>query len=114
MNKNNAKAMKSLVKVSHWKEGQAREVLECWEQSGLNLRQFSLEFGIGYKRLQYWKKRIMVSGDPVEFVEVIPVESKQPSRDDGMEIILSNHRRIRVSPAFDDWAVKRLIHIVED
>jgi len=114
MSAKTSKVIKSLVKVSHWKERQAREVLECWEQSGLNLKQFSREFGIGYRRLQYWKKRIMVSGDPVEFVEVIPVESRQPQRDDDMEIILANHRRIRVSPEFDDWAVKRLIHIVED
>lgn len=112
MNKNNAKAMKSLVKVSHWKEHQAREVLDCWEQSGLNLRQFSREFGIGYKRLQYWKKRITLSSDTVEFVEVIPMTIGQPHPDDTMEIIFPNHRAIRVSPGFDESATRRLIGIV--
>jgi hypothetical protein len=113
MSKSKAKSVKSLIKVSHWREHQAREVLDCWEQSGLNMRQFSREFGIGYKRLQYWRKRIQVSNSPVEFIEVIPTPSQSLHSDDSMEIIFSNHRAIRVSPGFNESAIRRLIGIVE-
>jgi hypothetical protein len=115
MSNRNSKEIQSLVKVNHWREYQARRVLDFWEQSGLNLKQFCREFGIGYKRLQYWKKRVMISAsDVVEFVEVVPIESRYPHRDDSMEIVLSNHRSIRVTPGFEESAIRRLIGIVED
>ena len=113
MSDSKTKAMKSLVKVNHWKEHQARKVLDCWEESGLNLKQFSREFGLGYKRLQYWKKRIQVSDSTVDFIEVIPMTSQSLHSDDSMEIIFPNHRTIRVNPGFDESATRRLIRIVE-
>lgn len=114
MSNNDTKEIKSLVKMNHWREYQARRVLDCWEQSGLNLLQFSRKFGIGYRRLQYWKKRIKVSIDTVDFIEVMPVQSRESHDADSMEIILPNHRRIRITPGFDEPAIRRLIRIVED
>ena len=114
LNNIETKEIRSLVAVKHWREYQASRVLECWEQSGLSLKQFCREFGIGYKRLQYWKKRVTVSTDSLEFIEVIPMQSDPTNSNDSMEINFSNHRSIRITPGFDDSALKRLIRIIED
>lgn len=105
--------IRNLARIPQWREWQARVVFDLFEASGLNLRQFCMESGIGYRRMLYWRGKLNQIPKDLGFIEISPNRDISGFRDSRMEIVLRNQRVIRVDSEFDESALDRLIGIVE-
>jgi hypothetical protein len=109
----NKKEIKALVEMRHWRESQARRMLDLWKQSDNSLLRFCKLHGIGYKRVLRWRRILEKRMPAVEFVEMHPFERAELS-DNLMEICLTNGRSVKVRPGFNSRALREVIDIAED
>jgi hypothetical protein len=64
------------ARAKHWTEGEAREVLREWRESGLSAVKFAAQRGFSTARLWYWEERLrQVPAGDVNFVSV-PLSSQ--------------------------------------
>jgi transposase len=103
--------LRALAKDRYWGEAEARAALEAFTASGLTRAAFQRETQISIQRLKWWTRRI--AGDeaePAEKIEFVPVElaAAAPAGDATMEVLVGQYR-VRVGPAFDAVALRRLL-----
>jgi hypothetical protein len=83
--------------------GKQAEVRQCWrermaaqEASGLSVRAYCNEHGIGEHSFYSWRQRLRRESQPVSFALV---ESKQEAKPDGAgvaEVVLTGGERLRI------------------
>jgi len=99
-----------------WSEREARQRLEAWRSSGLNLMAWCRREGLSYERLRYWRGRIghrRVRGRS-QAPALLPVELVGPSETAfPFELELPRGLRLRVAPSFDPASLSQLLHVVE-
>jgi transposase-like protein len=93
------------------------QIIDRQQASGMTVARYCRERGITECSFYNWKKKLRV-GSPSRprhlptpaFVEVTP---SNPAKTDGIEILLCDSRRLRVSPGFDRQLLLDLIHTME-
>ena len=89
------------------------------DQSGLSGHEFAAEHGLKPQRLYRWRRRLdRAVGAPRTFEEVRVARAAVVVDDDRtvdprFEIELRSGRVVRVSPSFDETALRRLLAIVD-
>jgi hypothetical protein len=106
--------LKRIAAKKRWNEGDARAVMEAWQEGGLSLAEFCRRNGIGPWRLGQWKKRLgHGSGEaPPRFVPVRLVHNgvdASPSMGIWVEIVLPDGVRIRAGDGFDAGKLAELV-----
>ena len=111
-----------LLTRRRWKPVEAQEVLAAVDRSGLLLDEYASTYGVEEQRLVRWRRRLAADALPlVRFREVTPsappatsVRAEIPSEAcPRYEIALPAGRAIRITGAFDDGAVRRLVEILD-
>ncbi len=91
-----------------WNLEIASEILNQWRRSGMSMKSFSQENGIGYHRLISWRKKLKQKGSR-DFVQISVGGSSGLS----IEIVLTNGRIIRCVPGIDPVYIKTIIDLIE-
>jgi transposase-like protein len=94
-----------------------RQIIESQQTSGMTVARYCRDRGVTECSFYNWKKRLRGASPsrpkhlPVPaFVEVTP---SNPAKAGGIEILLCDSRRLRVSPGFDRQLLLDLIHTLE-
>jgi hypothetical protein len=101
--------------AQRWSEEEARDAIEAWQRSGLELDDFAAKNGLEVIRLQRWMAKLKRSANTPETAErrpqMLPVRivSSASSETEMMEIVLENGVRVRVRAGFDPRALAELI-----
>ncbi len=100
-----------------------RRVVQQWRQSGLPIRQFCRLHHVSEPSFHAWRRTLKErdaepSATPFVPVRVVPEPStvaaaQTHSHDPGIELILTNGRRLHIGPAFDASTLRRLLSILD-
>ena len=71
---------------------QYTQLIERWQQSGKNIRQFCNDENIGYHAFHYWKKKLQKQSDS-GFIKLKPSASK-PGSSGSFELVFTNGNRV--------------------
>lgn len=87
-----------------------------WQQSGLTLREYSANSGIGASSLKNWKWRLGVEArqqttNQRGFVEVMQL-AHVPS--EKLELVYRDGLRVSIPVGFDEATLRRLLSVVEE
>lgn len=86
-----------------------------WQQSGLTLREYSANSGIGASSLKNWKWRLGVEAKQATkrrgFVEVMQL-THVPS--EKLELVYRDGLRVSIPVGFDEATLRRLLSVVEE
>ncbi len=122
-----------VTRQSHWREDEARLVVEAWRRSGESRLRFAARHGIDPKRLRRWIVRLAratasatrrsarrragptsVQFHPVHVVEGAEAVTPSPGpATHGIEVVLGDGRSIRVPPGFAAADLARVLAVVE-
>ena len=110
--------LRRLAAGRYWGESEGRVALAAFEASGLTQLAFREATGIAPQRLKWWRRRLEVAGEAGK-IEFIPVEvTPRPATsgavgDDAVIEVVLGDARVRVGPAFDSAALRRLLAVLE-
>ncbi len=96
-----------------------RRVVQDWRASGLSVRQFCRLRKLSEQSLYGWR-RTLQSRDgearPTPFipVRIVPEAVTPAAADAGLELLLGNGRRLKIGPAFDAQALRRLLSVLDE
>ena len=121
--------VRETARSKYWKEADAQVIVAAWADSGLPMAAFSRRFGFSVKRLARWRGRLaeaMPAADgrggglttsAPRFHRVHVVDPVGPAFDGpapgGIELALRGGRTLRLSGAFDEARVARLVAALE-
>ena len=100
----------------HWRETEARQLVDAWRRSGQTMTAFARFYDIHPERLARWCRPLRAEpSEAVRFhpVRVRPVEGPSNDSVDRIELVLSKGRSIRVPRGFDAEDLRRLLAVVE-
>jgi hypothetical protein len=95
------------------RRAEIRRLLERREREGLTYGQLAAASGIPKNTLAAWSSRFRrerATGDAPGFVELVEEEPRSAS---AFEVVLSEDRRLRVAPGFDEAELVRLVAALE-
>ena len=87
--------MRALTENRYWSEHEAREALDLFERSGLDLAEFARRNALSYDRLKRWRRRLAAP-------KLLRVELRgptQPPITTALIIVLTNGIRVEVPAA---------------
>jgi hypothetical protein len=91
----------------HWREEDARAVLDRLESSGLSVRQFAARERLSAVRLYRWRARLAGFSKAPAFVEIRPTVIPT------IEVVLPTGHVVRVPNGFDEETLRRLTAILD-
>jgi hypothetical protein len=91
-----------------------RRLIARWQRSGQTAAAFAAGAGLNVKTLQFWKYALTRETDaaPASVKGIVELRTVGWS-DQRFELELVGGRRLRVPPAFDGEALKRLLAVLE-
>jgi transposase-like protein len=99
------------------KEGFWRRMLQRWRQSGLSVRDFCARHGLSQPSFYAWRRTLVQRDAEVQFVPVRltpePTNSATATTS-ALELVLGDHRRLRIAPGFDGPTLTRLLALLEE
>jgi hypothetical protein len=99
----------------HWREADARVLLEAWRGSGQTLTAFAQVYDIHPERLGRWHR--LLRAQPESKVRFHPVRvhmgEARTAGSEKFELVLRDGRSIRVPHEFDAEDLRRLLAVVE-
>ena len=98
-----------------WTEVEARGVVGAWRKSGLSVEKFSVERGINFKRLYYWRKRLepKPAAPATKALTLLPVSVAEPRRGEPITVLLRCGQMLKVGRGFDEEAFARVVAMLE-
>jgi len=101
--------------AQRWSEEEARDAIEAWQDSGLELDDFAAKNGLEVIRFQRWMAKLKHSASKPDVGERAPrmlpvrIVGSTTSEAEVMELVLENGVRVRVRSGFDPKALAELI-----
>jgi hypothetical protein len=100
----------------HWREAEARVLIDAWRQSGQTLTAFARACDVHPERLARWHRQLRAESP--EAVRFHPVRVRTAERDSDeytgrIELVLGDGRSIRVPHGFDAGDLRRVLAVVE-
>lgn len=98
---------------SKYEEG--RELVRRWRASGMNQGEFCRATGIPVSRVHYWRQRIAEDdlAPPEAAPRFIAVQVRPPTTSEGIEVVLTNGRIVRVRGAVDGDLLQQVLVAAE-
>lgn len=104
------------VDSRYWRAEDARAVLGALESSGLGIRAFCRRYGVGRRRISYWRRQLgdgpPTDGRPV-FLPVRVLETTTSAAAEPIEVVVRGERTIRVRSGFDGALLRRVLEVLE-
>ena len=89
---------------------QMKDFFTRWKKSGLSVREFGAKEGIGYPKIQYWRRRLSSAPQTNKsFSEFVPVELVNSGTPEALEVVLPNGLRCHVPQGFEAAELRRMI-----
>jgi transposase len=97
------------------KQQQWQQWIQQWQASGLSVRAFCARHCLAEPRFYAWRRQLRQRQQPgVEFVPVHVLAQAESAAEDGLEVVLTDGRRVRVRPGFDAATLQRLVAVLEE
>jgi|SRR3990172_284996 len=102
----------------HWREADARAVIEAWQESGQSIARYARSRNIHPERLARWERKLRRPG--TESITFHPVRvTRGAQRDDAenaarIEVVLGHERRIRVPHGFVPQDLRAVLAVLEE
>lgn len=104
------------VESRYWRAEDARAVLGALEASGLGVRAFCRRYGVGRRRISYWRRQFAAGprtgGRPV-FLPVRVLEATVSAAAEPIEVVVRGERTVRVRSGFDRELLRRVLEVLE-
>jgi hypothetical protein len=100
----------------HWREDDARVLLDAWRRSGQTLTAFAQVYDVHPERLGRWHRLLRAErqrGVRFHPVRVRGVEGRSEAGGDRIELVVSSGRLIRVPHGFDAEDLRRVLAVAE-
>ena len=101
------------------KEQRWRDLIACWQRSGLSVRAFCLRPRLAGPSFYAWRRplrqrdgRGQPAPAPVTFVPV-QIRHDNPARPAALELVLTDGRCLRIPPGFDPVQLRALLRALE-
>ena len=95
-----------------------RRIVRQWRSSGLSVRDFCAERHLAEANFYFWRRTIARrDAQAAQFVPVRVIADEKPagnSLSQGLELVLSAGRVVRVAPGFDGPTLQRLLVLLEE
>lgn len=108
----------SMMQRSKDKERFWRGKVRQWRRSGLSVRVFCAEHHLSEPSFYGWRRTLAErDAAAVPFAPVRIVPEREPMTEaaaDGLELILSGGRRLRIGSSFDAPTLQRLLALLEE
>ena len=94
-----------------------RRMVRQWRGSGLSVRDFCTDRGISEPSFYAWRRTIAERDANAAFVPVHVVPDARPAGDasrQGLELLVSGGRVLRIGPGFDEPTLRRLLALLEE
>jgi len=101
----------------HGKEQFWRTKVRQWRHSGLSVLAFCDQHGLAQSNFYAWRRTLAQRDAEVQFVPVrLAPEPKHsaPATTSALELVLDDHRRLRIAPGFDGPTLTRLLALLEE
>ena len=101
----------------HWREADARAVIEAWQESGQSIAQYARSRNIQPERLARWERKLRRPGTqsmsfhPVRVTRAAHRDAESAAR---IEVVLGNERRIRVPHGFVPEDLRAVLAVLEE
>ena len=98
-----------------------RAAVRQWRGSGLSVRAYCEKYGLSEPSFYAWRRRLTdaaAATPPFVRVKVVPDVEVLPTMAAGgaasaLELVLGDHRRLRIAPGFDEPTLRRLLALLE-
>jgi hypothetical protein len=100
----------------HWREDDARVLLDAWRRGGQTLTAFAQVYDVHPERLGRWHRLLRAErqgGVRFHPVRVRGVEERSEAEGGRIELVLNSGRLIRVPHGFDAEDLRRVLAVVE-
>jgi transposase-like protein len=88
---------------------QWQERLADQQRSGLSVREYCKQHGIGEHALYYWRKRLRDQQQPVRFALVDRTAAHQVPTAEGLELMLASGERLRIGTGVDATTLRTVL-----
>ena len=100
---------------AYWQEGDARLIVEAWQQSGETGAAFARRLGVHPRRLWWWASRLGRPERTAMRFHPVRVASAESSRREGwIEMDLGRGQQVRVAPGFAAEDLRRVLTVLEE
>lgn len=100
--------------MKRWTRKQWAERVERWRRSGQTAREFAALEGVRAGTLSWWSRELRRAerASPA-FIEVAPPVAAPSGGEGCIEVVLGERLRIRVSGAFEESVLRRVVAALE-
>ena len=101
-------------KEQHW-----RDLIACWQRSGLSVRAFCQRQRLAVPSFYAWRRTLRQRDGQAQpasaSVTFVPVQIRHDSPDERppLELVLASGRCLRIPPGFDPAALRALLDLLE-
>jgi hypothetical protein len=121
-----AKGLAAAAGKKYWREAEARQVMQAWEQSGQDLSAFAARHGLKAARLARWasrlgkgavrgRKRVSAGAAALKlrFHPVALIGTTPAVETSAIEVVLLDGRRVRVPSGVASEDLDRVLRVLE-
>jgi transposase len=95
------------------KKDQWRERIADQQGSGLSVREYCKQQGVGEHALYYWRKRMRDQQQPMRFAFVERAAARQePAAEAGLELVLASGERLRIGTGVDAMTLRTVLSVL--
>jgi len=107
-------AVAGALVARHWREADARAVLEAWQESGETITEYARSRSIQPERLARWERKLRTpAAQAVSFHPVRVTGELGSARPEYIEVVLGEERRVRVAPGFAPQDLLAVLAVLE-
>jgi transposase-like protein len=92
---------------------EVEQLVDVFESSGLQRREFCEKHGLAPGTLDFWRKRRREERGAVESGRLVAVELAGATSSGGLAVVLPRGRRVEVCEGFDAATLERLLAVLE-
>ena len=108
-------AVLRIAKRRYWREADARVIVDAWRRSESSLSGFARRYGVHGPRIARWASRLEAPRGAVRFhpVRVVAAEGRVWPSCEGIEVVLTDGRVVRVPPGFAPEDLHQVLRVLD-
>jgi hypothetical protein len=108
-------AVAGALAARHWREADARAVLEAWRESGETITEYARNRGIHAERLARWERKLRLpAAQAVSFHPVRVTGQLGSARPAYIEVVLGQEPRVRVPSGFAPQDLRAVLAVLAE
>jgi hypothetical protein len=110
-----SEAVAGALAARHWREADARAVLEAWRESGETITEYARNQGIHAERLARWERKLRtLAAQAVSFHPVRVRGQLDNGRPEYIEVVLGQEPRVRIPRGFAPQDLRALLAVLAE